>query len=466
MKKCQIAICLLAVAIILYKEGGIDAHAYQTVNPERGTMKDGENAGEMTVEELAGYFSQYGSYNSPYKETFIEEMNEKLSFYFPNMEDNIWKITEKREDGHIAQFYSMSIGETGKYKVELLIKPDFSMELLKDTVEINPDMGMCIYAKDRQYPYHGCRIDEYEVSAYNSEKDVYLKAVIPLFSMEQDPAWEGVNRSIWEGLEQWFNGEMDCAGGELSLDYEIKELNGDLYSILLFGEHEKGNGAGKHVAVGITVSIAGGNVLDCSVFTKEKTGAYDFYIENGGLYFLNKTDRDDGPVYKGEVEFLRYELKRKEGQVYAANGRWIGQCYYELIEVDGYPEGIQKINQHLMEDMGKFFREVRTEFEKGVLERDEGVVYGAANDYETILGSPGYHCYVRSEVCYNNAGEFGVVYHYKFCLDSINEEGDSFVVYDSESGEVLMYQDWQKKILEEVNRQNGMVKPRGERTDG
>lgn len=61
MKKCQIAICLLAVAIILYKEGGIDAHAYQTVSPERGTMKDGENAGEMTVkvdELVFGHASQ------------------------------------------------------------------------------------------------------------------------------------------------------------------------------------------------------------------------------------------------------------------------------------------------------------------------------------------------------------------------------------------------------------------------
>lgn len=451
MRKRRIVICILMSVLILNRKRMNGVYAYQTSTLDGGTVEAGENAGEMTVEELDEYLLEYGSYNISYKTTLIEEIDKRLRYYFPNMEDKVWKITGKKGNGHIVEFYSLPVQETSKYRAEFLINPDFSVELLENTIEVNPNMGMCICANGKKYVYHGCRIVEYEATGYNDEKDVYMKAVIPLFSMEQNSEWDGINRSIWESLDRWFNGEMDCSGGELSLDYEIKELNGDLYSILLSGEFRNDNGSEKHMAMGITVSIASGSTLTSSVFTKECAGSHDFYIEDGGLYFIRKVNRNDISEYVGKVEFLRYGLKRQEGQVYAANGRWIGQCYYELIEVEGYSDGIKKINQHMKEDMGKFFREVRVEFEKQVLEKDEGVVYGDANDYETILGSPGYHCYVRSENCYNNDGEFGVVYHYRFCLDTIHEEGDAVAVYDLESGELLKYQDWQKEVLEELS---------------
>ena len=156
-------------------------------------------------------------------------------------------------------------------------------------MEINPKIA-CVYCTNSDYVYHGCRVSEYCATYYNEERDIYVEALIPLLSIEDELKWKEINCKIWEALEQWLNEETNYTEGKLVLDYEIKTLDNDLFSILLYGEYINEIGELKNAKMGITISMSSKNVLSKSVFdTKgEIEQFHNFYIEDNTLFLFLK----------------------------------------------------------------------------------------------------------------------------------------------------------------------------------
>lgn len=403
---------------------------------------------DMTKEELNNYLIRYEICDN-YKSTLRSAIERKLKNYFPNIQEWGWRIIGKKETDYLAEFTSYDdekMKENG-YKAHFLIKPDFSIELLEQTIEINPEKGFCIYPLGLDYVYCGCRIAEYYAEYEYQEHNIELSATIPLLSFEENEAWNDINCNIWTGLEEWINNDVNYNNGEISLGYEIMTLDNDLYSILFQGEY-KGNGETEDVAIGLTISMSSGKLLSKSVFCMEegKNSFYDYYIEDGNLFTIANGEEDIRIVGEGKIDFLNYKLEKKERNVYASDGRWIGQCYYELPYVETYSNETEYVNQQIKKDMGSFFNELAPKFEDIVLRYDEEM----ENGMKKLIDEPGYHCYVNTEVVYNSEYKFGVSYHYTFFLGEIHEEGEAVEVYDLKKGKIIDYEDWQSEIIKKI----------------
>ena len=65
----------------------------------------------------------------------------------------------------------------------------------------------------------------------------------------------------------------------------------------------------------------------------------------------------------------------------------------------------------------------------------------------TFLDGPGgYHCYVDTEITYNNDGILEVTYYYNV----LEERGEAVAVYDLNSGIVVEHQDWQSDMIQKL----------------
>ncbi|GFI03475.1 hypothetical protein IMSAGC005_02312 [Lachnospiraceae bacterium] len=412
-----------------------------------------DSTADMTSEEVWEYLENYYiDQSTHYKSTVWSTYEELVNYYFPDMERWGTYIFEKREEDYVALVYDCAMDHSERYQAQILIHPDFSVEMLENTIKTNPEAGFCIYASGEDYIYHGCRIAEYHVEAYDEETELYLDATVPLFSQREGADWDELNQCIWQRIKNWFSEEAHYEKGKITLDYEIKTLNNDIYSILLHGIYDNGEWQ-KNMAIGLTMSMSNGQMLPKTVFaTDEEQGSlYDFYMDNNTLYAIK--DGKDGSELAEErkIEFHGYSMKKKEGNLYSSNGLWIADVYYELPEILEYSEEVTAINALMRKDMGRFFNELAQEAGECVKNQFDEVEYRSEHDVEALFGEPGYYCYVDTEILYNNEGRFGVIYHYKINM-MVTGEGEAIAVYDLNEGEILEYQDWQKEILEKIEK--------------
>lgn len=431
-----------------------------------------DHVNAMALEEAAAYldegdfFRTRVSYEN-YGFSIHDGIEAEFRYYFPGLRVWDWHWGEEAGEDRVMVFCG-SDGESPKdgywYTASFLLKQDFSIDVLEETIEADTEKALCVYTTksiedaDADYAYQGCRISEYRAVYYDPGRDISFDAVIPLFSVKETDRWNEMNRSIMEGLEKWLEEETDYLQGQIEMDYEIKTLDNDLYSILLDGKYENEKEE-KDVMIGMTFSMSTGNILPKSVFRMDgqEGDFYDFYIQNDrirsitGSYGL-RTSRDSG-----QVRFRSYSIGKRERHVYSADGRWIGNCYYELPRVVGCAEHStkepDKINEKLESEMGRFFGGVVQEFESVALERDAAGEYESNVNFKIPEGIQKYYCYVESEISYNNNGYIGVVYHYLVDLGEIYESGEASAVYDVESGETVSCQDWQGELLEKIRAQ-------------
>lgn len=447
MKKIVVIITIVLVFILIYVSC-FTTNKGKNENVETGRNYD--NMDDLKSEDIVDYLLYNDLMHENYKSSATSTIFKELFCYFPNSPGWSWEVLGKEEEDYVVQFQSCYSGEEdAQYQLQVLLKPDFSMELLEDSIEIDIEKGFCVYMTNEEYVYHGCRVVEYNAEYYDVEKDIYFEAVIPLFPLQESDEWKDINRKIWEGLEQWITENDHDQHGKISLDYEIKTLDNDIFSILFSGEFEK-DGKKQAIEIGITMSMSSGCLIPKSVFTidDQKESFYDFYIEDNHLFvIINKNGNYESEKDK-KISYLKYDIERKERQIYASDGRWLGQCYYELPNIEIYTDEAGWINQQMKNDMGRFFNELVKRFEEEVLFAENDTEY-EANQYEPLQ----YYCYVESEVIYNNDGIFGVNYHYTVFGGEVDEEGEAIAVYNLEK-EILEYEDWQEKMMRKISAEN------------
>lgn len=440
------SIVLYALAISLSLSG--------TVHYSKGEMqlsndegREIESAADMTEEELQDYLIRsYGSFMN-YRSYLIDTIKEQFKLYFPNVYWSIRNDIRKEGNNYVMEIYGFDEDagsmEDKKCSAQFVLKPDFSMEIMEDTITIYPDNGFGITATDTVYAYHGCRIVEHYGEYYDQERDLRLQVVMPLFSIRDSMEWNEINCRIWEGLEEWFSREVSYENGIVSLDYEIKTLDRELYSVLFTGVYESDSGEKEETALGITVAMGRGVLLQEAIFNEnaEEGSSYGYYIEDDRMHYISRNKGSILFVQGGEEKFYDYSIEKKEREVYSHGGEWTGECYYELPQISNEAEGAAIINKSLQEDMGRFFNGLAEEFE-GFAKEDSYVDWGQ--------NEPACHCRVNSEVFFNNNDRFGVVYHYRLWMCEIEEEGDATAVYNTENGEILEYQEWQSDLIPRV----------------
>lgn len=432
-------IAIVLVFILIYVSC-FTTHKEKSENVE--TDRKYGNTDDLKSEDIVDYLLYNDLMHENYKSSATSTIFKELFCYFPNSPGWSWEVLGKKEEDYVVQFQSCYSGaEDAQYQLQVLLKPDFSMELLEDSIEIDIEKGLCVYMADKEYVYHGCRIVEYNAEYYDAERDIYFEAVIPLFPLWESDEWKDIDRKIWEGLEQWIAENDHYQNGKISLDYEIKTLDNDIFSVLFSGKFEK-DGEKQEIEIGITMSMSSGSLIPKSVFTidGQSENFYDFYVEDNHLFVIIKNGNDKS-VKNKKINYLKYSIERKERQIYASDGRWLGQCYYELPNIEIYTDEAEWINQQMKNDMGRFFNEVVKRFEEELLLVENDTEY-EANQYEPLQ----YYCYVESEVIYNNDGTFGVIYHYTFFSGEVDEEGEAVAVYSLEK-EILEYEDWQGEIM-------------------
>lgn len=405
----------------------------------------------MTLDEVSDYLKECNEHQH-YQISILESMTDQLQVWFPNLDMWGCDIIDKTEKGYIADIYNYDIyDEIGyeveteyiAYKTQILIKPDFSIEILPDTIEVDPKKGFCIYASDQEFAYNGCRMGIYYAEYYIQEKDFYLKAAIPLFSLKDGLEGNEINSSIWEALKKWADEQENWANGEMQMDYEIMRLDNDLFSILLSGEWEPENGKTEKSAIGITVSMSDGDLLEETVFAGEgkKDSYFGYYVKDNEMFLIENKEGNYITVKENDVQFKGYYVERKTANVYTSEGEWRGECYYDIPQIYYVVDEAEAINKELKKEMGKYFNGLAQTFAEEIKKID-----GIDDPSE----GPGYRCNVKSRVYKNNGKEFGIEYHYKLWLEEILEEGDAVICFDVESGVILEYQDWQSEMVKKI----------------
>lgn len=403
-----------------------------------------------------------------YKTTIYMSIFDELKEYFPNLQTENWEITGQEDDHYIAQFFGAKDTDD-LYTGEFLIYPDLTIEVLEDTIELHPENGFCTFTTGEIYLYHGCRMEECRGVYCDANRDARIDVSFPVFYAEGDE-WDAVNASIWEGLEEWFCG-TDYQQGTLMMDYEIKTLDNNFISLLFQGEFEK-DGEQEEVKMGLTVSLSSEERLSCSVFQDDaaKDAFYDYYVEDYVLFSIAKEDEGWKETENGRIDWTDYSIHRMEKHVYNENGRWLGNCYYEVPVIVTVPEEYKTVSRHMREDAGKFLNQLADKFEEIVLFKSGDEPYASDYDYlsrdtEEDEAYAWYQCSVDTDITYNNGRILEITYHYTLSACGEIEEGEAVTRYDLNSGEVLEYQDWQSPVLEHMTLYMEMLKSKSDQAE-
>ncbi len=418
--------------------------------PEVVPLREQDNADTMRKDEINKYmFDTHLLGNMAEKRSFKILILDALEEYFPNLQDEVWEVTEKDGNHHIAKFYGNLKGSRDKcaYTGEFILEPNFTITVLEDTIELHPENGFCAYTSGEIYAYQGCYIEECTGSYYDPQRNNRLDVSFPIY-YTKDSAWRDFNNNIWTGLEDWFvqktENEKDVS---IVMDYEIKTCSDGLFSILFDGQLEKKDGR-EDIAMALTVSVYDEKLLPRSLLVRgeEESRLYDYYIEDGTLYFINSENGKWESAENGKAEMQYCTVERIERHVYNANGCWLGNCYYEVPVVGGILEGVKTVSRHIREDLGKFLTETAAVFEEVVYFLPAAdAEYASEDDSATILNSyGGYQCHVDTEVTYNNNGILEITYSYNV----LETMGEAVAVYDLNTGMVLEHQDWQNDIIQ------------------
>lgn len=408
-----------------------------------------DNAGAMNKDEINSYMFDTDLHsNMSQKTSFKFLILKELEAYFPNLENEVWEIIEKEDDDYIAKFYVNRIDiprDKCAYTGKLLLHPNFTITILDDTIEPHPENGFCAYATGEIYAYQGCYIEECTGSYLDMQNNNRLDVSFPIY-YTKDNEWRNFNSNIWEGLENWFvNETADDSDVSITLDYEIRACSDYLFSILFYGQCEK-KGQKEDISMGLTVSVLSEKLLSKSMFVRgeDKEAFYDYYVEDGILYSINQGK--DGWEYTniGNVEMAYYELEREERNLYNKNGCWLGDCYYEVPVIGTVPEEYKKVSQYMRKDLGKFFTETAVVFEN-IVNSFVAAEQEYVSEYDWLPG--GYHCYVETEITYNNEGILEITYRYNV-LQII---GEAVAVYDLNTGTVVEHQEWQDDMIQQLH---------------
>ena len=419
---------------------------------ENGLLRIQDNASIMESDEVDKYIFDAHLFSNMAEKTSLKIlMLEALEVYFPNLYNEVWEITGKKKNNYIAKFYGNidDSRDTCTYTGEFILQPNFTIIILEDTIDLHPENGFCTYTTGEMYAYQGCYIEECIGSYYNSSRNNRLDVSFPMF-YTVDNEWEDFNSNIWTGLENWFIRETrDDKDVSIVLDYEIKTCSDNLFSILFYGQREE-NGCKEDIAMALTVSVLSETLLSESMFIrgKEEDAFYDYYVDDGRLYSINSEKGGWKTVEVGKAEMVYYHVERLERHVYNGNGCWLGNCYYEVPDIGTFSEENKRISQYIREDLGRFLNETATVFEDFVrLSPIADAEYASEDDVATFLDGPGgYHCYVDTEITYNNDGILEVTYYYNV----LEERGEAVAVYDLNSGIVVEHQDWQSDMIQKL----------------
>ncbi|MCM1220985.1 MAG: hypothetical protein NC548_41515 [Lachnospiraceae bacterium] len=420
-----------------------------------------DNADVMEEDEIFDYVHNTSLWgNMGEKRSFKILILDALEEYFPNLQNEVWVVKEKRGNHYIAEFYGNIIDmpreECAAYTGEFILQPNFTITVLEDTIALHPENGFCAYTSGEIYAYRGCYIEECTGSYLDSQRNNRLDVSFPIY-YTKDAAWREFNDNIWTGLENWFLQKTENERNvSIAMDYEIKSCSDGLFSILFKGQMDEG-GAKEDIAMALTVSVSGEKLVPLSMFVRgeEEGRLYDYYVEDGILYLIDSGSGKWESVENGKVEMCHCDVDRIERHVYNSNGCWLGNCYYE-VPVLGYASERTQISRYIREDLGKFLNETAVVFEETVHTLPGvDIVYASEDDSATMLNGPGgYHCYVDAGITYNNNGILEITYSYNV----LENMGEAVAVYDLNAGTVLEHQEWQNdmiRLLQEKMREHG-----------
>ena len=326
-----------------------------------------------------------------------------------------WDIVEDGEGGFLFEVRS------SKYKIQYRIHPDFTLELLEDTLRVKEREGdFSLYRVGAYYGYHGHGIQEY-TGIYRPEGGGEgLWVDMPLLSVKNNHRWNDVNRCIWGGLEDWYEKAEALHGGGVILEGEIKTLDSEWFSVLFHGVYRE-NGKEKPVALGITVSI-GEEKCVCRAYFQEGAGEdayYDYYMEDGMIYVIDT--QGGGCRYREaeQVDCADVLVTSVDHSVYFPNGVEAVQSFYDLFFVRPEAErleGTALVNEHLEGEMGRFVFGINRKFGEYILAESDMDERSYSTRLTCIVGS---YCRVEGEVVYNNHQKLRIRYKYDIMGEDI-----------------------------------------------
>lgn len=422
-------------------------------NARQNIIRNWDNACEMNKDEINDYlFDSHVFGNFKYKNSIEMLILNELDDYFPNLQNEGWNIKEEY-DAYIADFYGNSQGSYDKstYTGQFILQPNFTIDVIEDTIELHPENGFCTYATGEIYAYKGCYIEECFGSYYDSENNNYLEVFFPIY-YTTDNEWRNFNTNIWTGLENWFtNVVKDEQNVTVNMDYEIKTCDNGLFSVFFQGQFEIDSKRKKDIAMALTISVTDEKLLPQSMYVKGSAGDayYDYYVEDSILYFISNED-DKWKITEGDqIEMIYYRIDKIERHIYNSNGCWLGNCYYEVPVISTSLEEEKRIAQDIRADLGNFINEIAVIFEENVSSFAADIEYASEQDYATQMGGPGgYNCYLETEITYNNDGILEITYYYNI----LQTLGEAVVVYDFDEGVVMDHQDWQSNMMEQMKK--------------
>lgn len=189
------------------------------------------------------------------------------------------------------------------------------------------------------------------------------------FLMEQGDEewnkWIKVNSVIRDAAAEWI-AKLDRAGlDELKMDYEIKTLDSDLYSIL-FTETNGGN----IYQFGVTVSLKTGKIVPLSVLTEKGKEDDIYYISSNVIYTVG----DNGRIsYTGKLEYQPFHLEERIEEMYDDTGVLIGTVSFQYPLLDLKKDQAVEINKNIICDVETFYTEIMDAFEKEALSGAEQI---------------------------------------------------------------------------------------------
>lgn len=347
-----------------------------------------------------------------------------------------FEIVEKKGDVYIgiarstfggSHILPCTLDKLGETSFKFIIRDNWEIQILEDTITSSePDYLLTI---PTQMIYHQ---GEYIIWEHHSEwRDEAAGMVFEItfpFLMEQGDEewnkWIKVNSVIRDAAAEWI-AKLDRAGlDEVKMDYEIKTLDSDLYSIL-FTETDGGN----TYQFGVTVSLKTGKIVPLSVLTEKGKEDDIYYISSNVIYTVG----DNGRIsYTGKLEYQPFHLEERIEEIYDDTGVLIGTVSFQYPLLDSKKDQAVEINKNIICDVETFYTEIMDVFEKEALSGAEQIreLYkqegqeGYEHEMNMWEECGGYtFLSVDCSVVKNNYGEWKIMYELRdkdyFCTYNI-----------------------------------------------
>lgn len=432
-RKKKIYIILLYIFIFIFffltrkryaKAGKISD--YEKEIKEQGFRTSTE---EMTVEEVEDYLLavcycyDLRLNNNPYRT--ISDMLDQL--YMGDERSSSFKVTEEKGDIFVGKVESWAYNDyillnesdgnrSGCTTFEFIIEKDWEIQVLEDTIICSENDYLITIPRQIIYRLNEYMIQEYRSIWQDEKSGMKFEIMYPFLVEEGEETgdkWESGNRAVRDAVAVWMADIDKKEADEIKLDYAIKTLDDNLYSILYTAVGTKHT-----YRFGVTISLKTGEILPASVILENETELknYSYYIENNMIFVM----KGKGKLFDMEaLDYQPYHWDEKVEEIYDDTKILIGSVSFQYPVLDAKDEQKKKINKKIDDDVKLFYEEIMEEYKQQALKNAEYIreLYRQEGEegYESQMNSyksgGGFTSLsVYCSIVKNNHGEFGIMY--------------------------------------------------------